>query len=60
MVLTILGRTPRVFDGPQLPADPAMLLELRLGTVGPRNHFVELQTVEEVLRSAAAVGREAA
>jgi RNA-splicing ligase RtcB len=26
--LTIIGRGPRVFDGPQLPADPAVLAEL--------------------------------
>ena len=28
MELTIIGRAPRVFDGPDLPADPAVLAEL--------------------------------
>jgi tRNA-splicing ligase RtcB len=26
--LTVIGRQPRIFDGPQLPADPAVLAEL--------------------------------
>ena len=28
MDLTVIGRSPRVFDGPQLPADPAVLAAL--------------------------------
>jgi tRNA-splicing ligase RtcB (3'-phosphate/5'-hydroxy nucleic acid ligase) len=28
VTLTVIGRTPRVFDGPRLPADPAILAEV--------------------------------
>lgn len=35
MALTILGRTPVVFDGPRLPADPAVLPELEARVAQP-------------------------
>ena len=41
------------------PAWPWQLARLRFGTVGPTNHFVELQGVEEVLDPERGRGRSA-
>ena len=52
--LAVAARCASVTRGREMPALTWQLARLRFGTIGPTNHFVELQQVEEILDPEAA------